>query len=247
MRKIVRGWLQPTRSPAVEDGRNPGLKRANCSTHERSPELELRLLRILEHAHMDGVHQSGIQETPVGAQTMFCPSCGTQILNEQKYCRACGMELEPVAALVAARGTLSSSSSSAKPDQQITFRAVKLVAAGASFFLSGAILSFAGRMIFQRDDVVNLGVLALLFGLVMILFAFFQGLWAKTRPRTTARTGANTQPNLDQPNLEQPNLEQPRPNGLPSPMPSVTESTTKLMEGDRLQLSGDEASGQPSR
>jgi len=178
---------------------------------------------------------------------MFCPSCGTQILNEQKYCRACGMELEPVAALVAARGTLSSSSSSAKPDQQITFRAVKLVAAGASFFLSGAILSFAGRMIFQRDDVVNLGVLALLFGLVMILFAFFQGLWAKTRPPTTARTGANTQPNLDQPNLEQPNLEQPRPNGLPSPMPSVTESTTKLMEGDRLQLSGDEASGQPSR
>ena len=175
---------------------------------------------------------------------MFCPSCGTQILNEQKYCRACGMELEPVAALVAGRGTLSSSSSSAKPDQQITFRAVKLVAAGASFFLSGAILSFAGRKLFQRDDVVNLGVLALFFGLVMIMFAFLQGLWAKSRPRTTARAGANTQPNLDQPNLEQPNLEQARPIGLPSPMPSVTESTTKLMEADRLQLSGDEASGQ---
>jgi len=151
------------------------------------------------------------------------------------------MELEPVAALVAGRGTLSSSSSAAKPDQEITFRAVKLVTAGASLFLSGAIVSFAGRKLFQREDVVNLGVLALFFGLVMIVFALFQGLWAKTRPRTTARAGANTQPDL-----ELPNLEQPRPNGLPSPMPSVTESTTKLMEEDRLRLSGDEASGQPS-
>jgi hypothetical protein len=169
---------------------------------------------------------------------MFCPSCGTQILNEQKYCRACGMELEPVAALLAVHARPSPSSNSAKPEQEITFRAVKLVAAGASFFFSGAILSFAGRRLFQREDVVNLGVLALFFGLVMIVFALFQGLWAKTRPRTTAPAGGNTQPNL-----QPPHLEQPRPNGLPSPMPSVTESTTKLIEGDRLQLSGDQPSG----
>jgi hypothetical protein len=187
------------------------------------------------------VHLSGIQGTLAGAQTMFCPSCGTQILNEQKYCRACGMELEPVAALLAARGEPSSSLASAKSDRDITFRAVKLVAAGASFFFSGAILSFAGRMLFQREDAVNLGVLALFFGLVMIMFAFFQWLWAKTRPRTPARARANTQPNL-----EPPHLEEPRPKRLPSSMPSVTESTTKLMEGDLLQLPGDEASGQPS-
>ena len=67
---------------------------------------------------------------------MFCPSCGTQILNEQKYCRACGMELEPVAALLAVHARPSPSSNSAKPEQEITFRAVKLVAAGASFFFA---------------------------------------------------------------------------------------------------------------
>lgn len=27
---------------------------------------------------------------------MFCPACGTAVKDEQKYCRACGMNLQPI-------------------------------------------------------------------------------------------------------------------------------------------------------
>ena len=32
---------------------------------------------------------------------MFCPSCGTEVSNTQKFCRSCGMGLETVSAAVA--------------------------------------------------------------------------------------------------------------------------------------------------
>ena len=33
---------------------------------------------------------------------MLCPNCGTQTTNEQKFCRNCGMNLEPVSKAIAA-------------------------------------------------------------------------------------------------------------------------------------------------
>ena len=151
---------------------------------------------------------------------MFCPSCGTQILNEQKYCRACGMELEPVAALVASRRLPPVSFKPSKSDQEITFRAVKLITAGVLFFFLGAIVSIAGRRLFNREDLGTVGVFLLMFGLIMMVFALFQGLWAKTKPRPTGRTDATTQPDLNP----------LAANPLPAPIPSITESTTRIID-----------------
>jgi hypothetical protein len=42
---------------------------------------------------------------------MYCPACGTHLLDSQKFCRACGMALNPVSELVGAH--LSSSAEGA--------------------------------------------------------------------------------------------------------------------------------------
>ena len=154
---------------------------------------------------------------------MFCPSCGIQILNEQKYCRACGMELEPVAALVASRGTLHTSFKPSKSDQEIAFRTVKLITAGVIIFFLGAIISLAGRRLFNREDIGTVGVFVLFSGLITTVFALFQGLWAKTMPRPTRRSDPTTQPDLDSPSAA---------HALPGTIPSITESTTRIIDED---------------
>lgn len=47
---------------------------------------------------------------------MYCPACGTHLLDSQKFCRACGMALNPISELVTAH--LSTSAESALVAQE---------------------------------------------------------------------------------------------------------------------------------
>jgi len=142
------------------------------------------------------------------------------------------MELAPVAALVDSRRIPPESFKPAKSDREITFRAVKAITAGVFLFFLGAIVSLAGRRVFLREDITTAGVFLLFFGLILIVFAFFQGLWGKTMPQPTGRTEATTQPDLNPLAAR----------ALPATIPSVTESTTRIIEED----SKDSCDRQPS-
>jgi hypothetical protein len=144
------------------------------------------------------------------------------------------MELEPVSALLTNRGTPSPSFKPGKSDQEVIFRAVKLITGGVLFFFLGGIVSAAGNRLFHREDITSLGVFFLIFGAFLAAFALFQGLWARTKPRPEARTDAKTQPDLKSPLGEAP----------PPVIPSITGSTTRMIDPRQSLRSESQTSSQ---
>ena len=157
---------------------------------------------------------------------MHCPGCGTLSSNDQKYCRSCGMELEPVAALIAARNAGGPAPSEPpKFDWQINFRAVRLLRAGFSFLSLGIALAVIGGALFHQESLTDLGMAMSVWGVVTIALALVQGLKARTQSKPAVRAGADTQPEL----------RPPADASLAAGVPSVTESTTRLMDKEQSQ------------
>jgi hypothetical protein len=131
------------------------------------------------------------------------------------------MEMGRVVALVVEHGSPMSSATHRKSDREIDLRALRMAAAGVALFLIGALVSVAGKRVFHQDDVTTLGIFLLVFGMIMGVFAIARGLWSRTKALTPARFQANTQAEL----------QPPKGQALPG-TPSVTESTTRIMDTD---------------
>lgn len=87
---------------------------------------------------------------------MFCPKCGSQNIEQSKFCRGCGADLGPVAALVAGKAPARVT---AERHIELKSQAVRGLVLGSGFFLVSA-LAFA------------LSTRGLTFSLFALAFAF---------------------------------------------------------------------------
>jgi hypothetical protein len=161
---------------------------------------------------------------------MHCPDCGTQIVNHQKYCRSCGMDLEGLNALLAARRSGSAPAELGRTDQEITRRAIKLLALALFAMLIGTVVGVCGKKFFHDDIVSGVGAVIAIAGMFLIVFALFQAIWSKTTP------GPKISP--DTAAVTNPELRIPLAAILPASIPSITESTTRRM-GDNATNTAD--------
>jgi predicted lipid-binding transport protein (Tim44 family) len=107
---------------------------------------------------------------------MLCPNCGTRTTNEHKFCRNCGMNLEPVAHALAAH--LSHGGAAAAAVRVAERRAVRRMTRG---LLAGIVVVLLG--VFMMAAVPGnafkvFGVAAALIGIVAALAAVFSTLRA---------------------------------------------------------------------
>ena len=131
---------------------------------------------------------------------MFCPVCGTQCSGEQKYCRACGKELESIAAMISARAPGAPEPfEPAGPEWETSFRAIRKISAGLSFLFVGIALAALGGPLFHNDSLRGLGTVLSVWGVFSIVLSLVKRSRARSKTELAARTQANTQPHLKAP------------------------------------------------
>jgi ribose/xylose/arabinose/galactoside ABC-type transport system permease subunit len=131
------------------------------------------------------------------------------------------MQLKLVSAIVAHHRGRSGVQDPAKSEEEITFSSVKVIAASFITLAFGLLIALVGPKLFSQEFVPTLGGMIFLAGMIVFLFACFRLAWLKARPRRSTP---------DHQAITQPDLQPPEPALLAPPIPSVTESTTRLMD-----------------
>ena len=155
---------------------------------------------------------------------MLCPNCGTQTTNEQKFCRNCGMNLEPVSKALAAH--LSQEGLPVPPPAREAERlALRRMATGLIWgigvLLIGILLLSMTKVFALRPGYKMLGLFVTLLGTFISVLAVLWPLRSAARrhsraPRPGALEGERTTGRL----LGESTIE---------PAASVTERTTDLL------------------
>jgi hypothetical protein len=108
---------------------------------------------------------------------MFCPRCGQQAAEEVRFCSRCGLPLDAAAGLVAAGGSPAPEPAEAQanvgltPRQRGTRKGLMIIAGGVLFFVIVAILStikddFIPFLLFA-GLIITVGVMRVLYGLLL--------------------------------------------------------------------------------
>src|SRR5688572_28041365 len=152
---------------------------------------------------------------------MLCPNCGTRTTAEHKFCRACGMNLEPVSKALAehlAPDGVSRSTSARASERRAVRRMTTGLVAGFALTLLGVVFMAVAPGRGPR----TVGLLAALIGLVVALLFVLSPLRsmrdaaAEPAPPPLDPSAAETGRLLHEQTAE--------------PVPSVTERTTELLE-----------------
>ena len=155
---------------------------------------------------------------------MHCPSCGNESSLDQKFCRRCGFDLEPVGKLVV---------QGADPDSLKVEKAERENLIGRPMFhwlACGLVIMGVGLLMLVANTAIGLGhafgvftILFLLAGIGMAAYGVIAALGkGASLPRIKTVPATDSQLNKGQTTRE---LTDP----IPVPVPSVTERTTQLI------------------
>src|SRR5687768_856927 len=151
---------------------------------------------------------------------MLCPNCGTRTTAEHKFCRACGMNLEPVSKALAEHlaGDRARAASARAAERGSMRRITTGLVAGFALTLLGLLF----MTMFPGKGPRTVGLLVALVGLVGALLFVLS-------PLRSTGDGAATPapPTLDPSAAETGRLLREQ---TAEPLPSVTERTTELLE-----------------
>ena len=148
-------------------------------------------------------------------EPIYCPKCGAQAANKQKFCRACGQDLLAVAALLKGQPT-----SNRLKRGSIGWGILLLIGGPAL----GSIIKVLSKQGINLAGAMTpyLSVLALLMffgGLGLVTYLAMNGISPRRRATPAASLPAATNE---------------MPFALAEPPLTITERTTELMEGDEV-------------
>jgi hypothetical protein len=168
---------------------------------------------------------------------MFCPRCAAENGDDSRYCRACGLDLAPAAAMVRDEGSPVALVRDEPPRLPESDEAVKRRAAAARRITSGAILLLIPMLtgpifwIFVEEPFLALILWVAFFGWMLIPagFSLSQGLGDFIEQRVLRRARSDDQGPSGA-------LEAARFAALQSadPPPSVVEHTTRKLDTNGL-------------
>ena len=155
--------------------------------------------------------------------TIHCPSCGHESSPDQKFCRKCGFNLEPISKLVSAGADSGAESDRVENDRTILRRMYRWMMWGFLVMLIGVVLLVSGKAFDLPKFLGPLSSFLLIGGAATagygLLAALRDGISSpKKLPRAPGNKELPPPPTTELP-------EQP----VPIPIPSVTERTTQLI------------------
>ncbi len=154
---------------------------------------------------------------------MNCLKCGLQTLPEQKFCRACGSNLQmitqPLAELATVPDLQRTPATNSKNEIQ---RAKGLTPWGVIIMFIGVAIGVMGKMLIHEDIVTVVGVLVSLVGMFLTVYPYLS-----PSPRRKFDSDPSLQPEV--PTSSQP-AKYLSPEGNIEYVPSITERTTDLLK-----------------
>jgi len=158
---------------------------------------------------------------------MHCPGCGNESSLEQKFCRKCGFNLEPVSRLVVAAPDSATKLEKLEGERAILRRMYRWMMWGFLILLIGVVMVVSGRAFDLPKFLGPLSSFLMVGGAAAagygVLAALRDGLVAtKKLPRSTETRSE----------LSSSQTSELQDNGIPESLPSVTERTTQLI-GDK--------------
>jgi zinc-ribbon domain len=160
---------------------------------------------------------------------MFCPNCGNQAADDQKFCRSCGMNLQKVApALAEHLAEFETGPSEIESAIELRHRAVRRVILGGALMFAGIAVGIIGNMIIHNEEVSGAGALISITGAFLTVYFLFSAVYksasaGRRLPPDAKISGAKTTAQLP-------------PDRSVDVTPGITERTTDLLE---------KAAGQP--
>ena len=158
---------------------------------------------------------------------MHCPNCGNESSLDQKFCRKCGFNLEPVGRLVAGDPAIESvGPDKSEAERLLVRRMFRWLSAGCIVMLVGVILFIINKSFVHAGIFHALASLMLMGGLVVAAYGLFSTMIKGTYlPGKTSK--GPRQLSQDHATKELPEER------IPIPLPSVTERTTQLIGKDK--------------
>lgn len=153
---------------------------------------------------------------------MHCPNCGQESSLEQKFCRQCGFNLEPVSKLIVGGRDDDAPSDKREAERQLVRRMFRWISWGCLILFAGIILVVFNKGFIHEPMFQSIATLFILAGTALAGYGVLSSIVKGTYlPDKTAN--ASTQIDHDNATKE---LPEPR---IPVPVPSVTERTTQLI------------------
>ena len=154
---------------------------------------------------------------------MHCPSCGNESPVDQKFCRHCGFNLEPVSKLITG-DSATIQIDKREHEQLVVRRMFQWMSRGGLVLLLGVVLLVINRGFVHAGAVQALAALIILAGCAMATYGLFSAMIKGTYlpGKTTGEKhpaeieGGTTKELPDAP--------------VPAPISSVTDRTTQLID-----------------
>jgi len=160
---------------------------------------------------------------------MHCPNCGNQSKLEQKFCRQCGFNLEPVSKLIVNNPDAPQLKlEKAERDKLALRRMVSWMMWGMLILLIGAALINISKQL-QLDPLVKLiGTFLTMGGVSVTMYGLLDTIRGG-KGRTKPRAIDSVSPTVDSEESVKADTTRELEGRLPVPLPSVTERTTQLI------------------
>jgi len=166
---------------------------------------------------------------------MHCPNCGNQSELEQKFCRKCGFNLEPVSKLIVNNPNAHQLKlDKAERERLALRRMVSWMMWGMLILLIGAALIAVSKQL-QLDPLVRLiGTFLTMGGVSVAMYGLLDTLrGGKGRPKSEANEVGSYSTESEK-SIKAADTTRELEGRLPVPLPSVTERTTQLI-GDQTK------------
>ena len=158
---------------------------------------------------------------------MHCPSCGNESSLDQKFCRKCGFNLEPVSALITGQSGIEEiQTDKSEEERRIVRRMFRWISWGCLVLLVGVILLILNRGFIHEAMFVPLSSLVMMGGIALatygVLSSVLRGTYLPGKAKNEGHEISQTRTTNELP-----------AGNMPIPVPSVTERTTQLISEDK--------------
>jgi hypothetical protein len=153
---------------------------------------------------------------------MHCPSCGNESSLDQKFCRKCGFNLEPVAKLITGGSEDDALPTRSEPERLLVRRMFLWLSWGCLVLFAGIILLLLNKGFLHEPMFQTIASVIILLGVTLATF----GVLSSTIKGTDLPNKTSNQTPDISPNATTKELPEAR---IPVSAPSVTERTTQLI------------------
>src|SRR5215831_17588448 len=150
---------------------------------------------------------------------MYCPNCGKENSEQQKFCRSCGLGLQTISEALGTERSGGGQGAPVQPARRDYKGWQNPLIYALSMLVLGVIVAFIGNRVFGDKTIADIGTVTALIGVCLIGMKGIQLIVAQSKQLPGPGTSQKREP-----------ASNPQPGMIAAEPPSITEHTTKHLD-----------------